>query len=1787
MEKNSASFSGSAGRVSSSSTACIAELEILEADNEDEGTVSDESASQSPTTVGLSLSIPEIGLRRFSPWSKQSIIYGGSTTRGSSFYERIELSMPENSGSNARAFAPANKLTICIEVTALDKLRSSAANALAPVVCRVFTEYWLIDRTSLSLSFYTADGFRIPSNYPAGQSGLLATSQSDQSGVSLSVYSSESTQHVSKMKIGIKTPTGREVQSDSFDISAVGVRGQILVPTSRTRESRSLLSTIAEFGNDENVSGALSRKQYEFGVMVEQGPARFSRSRVVTLVPRFYLINTSSQFDMHLRQERSGDSDILVLGPRESKVFHWADYRLPPRVQVKFVAQNAGVNGSSQSDPANSSQWSAPFELSSVGNFVLRVKANPRPAPKYLPSCFESGRGAGWIDNDTECEEKEEDEEPMFFDGGSDEEWDEERRFLLSRDIQLNVVVELHDPSFFIYLEEGNTSLPSSLVEVGGEGLTRADSEVDEPIVSEKTSFVPYRVKNECSNLELVVWQKTFTKDDRGNVIVGFEGGESVLPFHTLDYVPYRFAASPTVIVQVQQVVGVLESSGKGKRGKGSSDRSRRSKDSKLNARSSTSALIDSVSHARRVVATFEVQLKKLQRLPTIDVSDGKLKKRLWAEVLLDETSKTLLVTDMLPGVSGEHKRRRRAMLLRSWKIFNASISALSHAVTVHSQPPPLSSDKSGYTRATTDGDVSSQKKKRVRFAMDDGEDRDSQSPQETVSTPIVTPDEKPPVIVSGLALSIRLVEATGLQHLIAHDGGRSTDWSSAQPFLVFKLKSGDTETRAKLSPQQGVVFPRWLPSPSANTILSAFIRTEPLSSDSDTAAEEDLSETEVIVEIREPDKLLFSSSVVGAVRLPLSAYCAAAVRASKTTGSNHQPHVIEFLSPAVPKRTTVENNAASDGPLRAMVRFELSSQFVHKVVTDSEIAAIVPKKGAFSRGDVAENVAEPVVAATESLSYYELQKGLAALVLSKAQLKLLLEREAVDTSTGASSGQGYKSPTSTPPNSGKETQTEPAKSSDLSRLSVEDLDTSTSSQGSDSGEGSASVDITGRAESNSSRHHGSVASVTTDESVLEETYEELIDDKRLTAVLVGVNHLEIPTELLKRNAAYSSSKRYEPKVYCTITYQEATRSALSVVAKTATGSATITSSANGLSSSPMSSPSASQSIQGEVGIAESIHLERVRTHEFPRGRRPLGLDLVYQNGRVIVQGVVCDSPCGALLLEGKIRIGDTVVAVNHRSIVNLRRESSFATIQRAMFGEDESTDTEVAPTGGTFSLSFLYQPDVTSQRHFLRSSSSNVAADRQRGSRQHRDPIDVQMYDAEWNRRVEFMEEKHASKTSVEGEDPKVLVRVFLRNETSDHGLSASQESSIVPFLYFFGDDAMMDHLDHSKQDSRFDVLIAECWVPLPPTNTTAASTGGGDVSAAGEGEATAGSAFHERICALYSPLASSSARSSAQSSLDMIGQLRLALKWDFINPLTANRKREDVQLYFQLEVARICVSIVDDASTTSSSSSSGGSPSSTTNSTANLSSPSVAAGGITTRHQPREVLCISLSNQRASAGIQLSYALITDGRHVVNARVGHFQIDNQLLDTNYPVLLRPMRLVDAQLQAEGTSSSKMGDLAGGDGGDDMLLPTLQLMAVFSQQQPNVIQFEYIFGQMQELEIKLEDATLVALAQVFYGISWSTAYSAAPAKSHGTSEGLPKSTSGAFGSNLALHLLEKEWATPARMLDDSSGTEATRRGGNMKVLLRWLLLCPIKVNVTFTSTADRSVLLSLVRFMT
>ncbi|KAH9090755.1 hypothetical protein Ae201684P_006161 [Aphanomyces euteiches] len=134
--------------------------------------------------------------------------------------------------------------------------------------------------------------------------------------------------------------------------------------------------------------------------------------------------------------------------------------------------------------------------------------------------------------------------------------------------------------------------------------------------------------------------------------------------------------------------------------------------------------------------------------------------------------------------------------------------------------------------------------------------------------------------------------------------------------------------------------------------------------------------------------------------------------------------------------------------------------------------------------------------------------------------------------------------------------------------------------------------------------------------------------------------------------------------------------------------------------------------------------------------------------------------------------------------------------------------------------------------------------------------------------------------------------------------------------------------------------------------------------------------------------------------------------------------------------------------------------------------------------------------------------------------------QIDNQMLDTNYPVLLTPVPSSSADP-----------------------VPAFQSMIV-AHFSTSVMHFEYIFAQLQELEVKVEDFVLVAIVGVFSGIDWN-------AWKH--QDVLPTNP---------YDLIVAEGII--------SNLENVENDSNMKIAIQWLLLCPIKLRVTFSSTTDR-----------
>ncbi|KDO32251.1 hypothetical protein SPRG_02731 [Saprolegnia parasitica CBS 223.65] len=418
-------------------------------------------------------------------------------------------------------------------------------------------------------------------------------------------------------------------------------------------------------------------------------------------------------------------------------------------------------------------------------------------------------------------------------------------------------------------------------------------------------------------------------------------------------------------------------------------------------------------------------------------------------------------------------------------------------------------------------------------------------------------------------------------------------------------------------------------------------------------------------------------------------------------------------------------------------------------------------------------------------------------------------------------------------------------------------------------------------------------------------------------------------------------------------------------------------------------------------------------------GGHALGLDLVYADGHVHIHGVDCDGQSGLYYKDGRIRIGDRVQAVNRHTILNLSKDAAFAAIEAAR------SDAAV------FTLTLA--PTTT--------------------------PDDAPVVDIEWNRRLIFADAKA---------DGYLKVRFYERLREKDHGVSEEKEASVLPFLYFFGEDAILDDLDHSKQHRQTDTLIAICWVRIPDDDDDWVRV----------------EHAHERICALYQFLPTS----TAGSELRIVGHLRIALKWELVKPL--DEVAPSLSLYAQIDVGPVFVSLVD---------------------------------------LNEEVLCASLTGSPDVPGIQVSYGVVSDNRQVINVRLDHVQLDNQLVDTNYPVTLAPVRQSGSEA-----------------------MPTVQFMAVVNVL-PAVMHFEYIFAQLQELEIKVEDFLLVAIARVFSNIDWSFQ---APA--------LAPRASSVYALLSAQNLVAELHITDS-MLEE-----------NKKVVLRWLLLCPIRLNVTFSSTTDQ-----------
>jgi vacuolar protein sorting-associated protein 13A/C len=105
--------------------------------------------------------------------------------------------------------------------------------------------------------------------------------------------------------------------------------------------------------------------RYDVNVHVAIGPGAFGSSRIVTLAPRYVLVNSADTL-IEVCQHRS--NAIITLEPGEARPWAFFGAEKPSELLVRPVSNKAQWC------------WSGPFSISDVGNYSLRLTSALSPA---------------------------------------------------------------------------------------------------------------------------------------------------------------------------------------------------------------------------------------------------------------------------------------------------------------------------------------------------------------------------------------------------------------------------------------------------------------------------------------------------------------------------------------------------------------------------------------------------------------------------------------------------------------------------------------------------------------------------------------------------------------------------------------------------------------------------------------------------------------------------------------------------------------------------------------------------------------------------------------------------------------------------------------------------------------------------------------------------------------------------------------------------------------------------------------------------------------------------------------------------------------------------------------------------------------------------------------------------------------------------------------------------------------------------------------------------------------
>lgn len=247
---------------------------------------------------------------------------------------------------------------------ALRVINQRAKGTAGAKVVSIAADYWFINRTGLPLLFQAQDasGY-VPGTPPedndeelrrsqpllvsfasfnAGRGGGVGGSGSGSRSTALAASGGVVSPTSPSARCFVRVGPFSDKQPMAIDVS--GTEGSLEPIQMRTREGMPL------------------GRFYTLGVEVSRGSGRFSRTKMVVLVPSFVLINASNR-DLIFRQEGvSAENSTFSLPCGTKQAFHWPSLRARQRLMARFI-DSSGVLW----------EWTQTFPLAELGTYHIKL----------------------------------------------------------------------------------------------------------------------------------------------------------------------------------------------------------------------------------------------------------------------------------------------------------------------------------------------------------------------------------------------------------------------------------------------------------------------------------------------------------------------------------------------------------------------------------------------------------------------------------------------------------------------------------------------------------------------------------------------------------------------------------------------------------------------------------------------------------------------------------------------------------------------------------------------------------------------------------------------------------------------------------------------------------------------------------------------------------------------------------------------------------------------------------------------------------------------------------------------------------------------------------------------------------------------------------------------------------------------------------------------------------------------------------------------------------------------